>query len=839
MGWILRMAWRDTRGSRRRLTLFLLAMVVGVAALVAINSFGENLIRAVDEESSELLGADLELESRSIASAATSAFVDSLGGRQAKRVSFSSMAYFPAQGATRLMTVRSIEGDYPFYGRLGTTPAEAAESYQSGRYALVDATVMREYDLAVGDSVRVGEVSYSILGSLDRTPRESTAFMLASPRIYLPLEHLDEALLGYGSRLSYAFYLAFDDQRNVGAMVDELRPRLQDLELRAETIEDVRQNWDAGLTNVYRFLGLAAFLAVILGAVGVASAVHVFVRSRIDTIAVLRCLGASGNRPPAIYLTQALAMGILGAVVGSLLGTVIQLILPIIMADFLPMEVGFDASWSAVGMGLAVGVVVTIVFAILPLVGIRNVPPLRAIRASVEPAPAGSKRWRLVILLVLAVAVTLFAVNQAPNTITGIGYALGLLVVFGLLSAVARGLMTLARIFLRPEWPYVLRQGVANVFRPNNQTLLLTTALGLGTFLMLTLFLVQQTLVAQIRIAEEEGRPDLVFFDIQSNQVEDVTAIVDEIGLPIVESVPIVSMRIESVNGVSVDEIRADTLSGRSGWALSREYRSTYRAYQTDSEEVVEGEFIGRWEDGSGLVPVSVEVDVADEMGIGIGDEVEFSVSGRTIATRVASLREVDWRRLSTNFFVVFPTGVLEDAPKFYVLLARAGTNEVSGLAQREVVRAHPNVSSIDLNVVLSTFEALFGRISTVLGFMMLFSIVAGVFVLAGAIMVSRSRRTEETVLLKTLGAGRMQVMQIMIVEYSVLGVLASLTGLVLAYGGSWALARFVFETPFRFVPVAALLAVIIVVTVAVVVGSINSRGIYRRSPLAVLRAEL
>ena len=194
---------------------------------------------------------------------------------------------------------------------------------------------------------------------------------------------------------------------------------------------------------------------------------------------------------------------------------------------------------------------------------------------------------------------------------------------------------------------------------------------------------------------------------------------------------------------------------------------------------------------------------------------------------------------MSTNFFIVFPTGVLEDAPKFFVLLARAGSAEASGLAQSEVVRAHPNISSIDLNVVLSTFQAIFGRITTVLRFMMLFSILAGVFVLAGAIMVSRARRTEETVLLKTLGAGRSQVMTIMIVEYIALGVMASLTGLVLAYGGSWAVARHVFETPFRFVPLAALLAILVVVLIAVAVGLFNSRGIYRRSPLAVLRSDI
>ncbi|MFW5973003.1 MAG: ABC transporter permease, partial [Bacteroidota bacterium] len=451
----------------------------------------------------------------------------------------------------------------------------------------------------------------------------------------------------------------------------------------------------------------------------------------------------------------------------------------------------------------------------------------------------GPLALRLPVYVILAAAVTGFAVYQAPTVFVGLGYAGGVAIVFALLSIVARSLMYGARSLFRQRWTYVLRQGVANLFRPNNQTLLLTTALGLGTFLVLTLFLVQQTLVAQISIAEEEGQPDLVFFDIQTDQVGQVQRIVTEMDVPVVETVPIVSMRITLINGDPVEDLRSDTLSGRSSWALAREYRSTYRDYVSPTERVIEGRFIGQWEEGDGAIPVSFEQDVAEELGVSVGDNVTFNIQGRDFSTTVTSLREVDWRRLSTNFFVVFPAGVLEQAPQFAVMLARAETRERSAAVQRAVVEQHPNVSSIDLNVVLSTFDALFGRIATVLRFIAMFSIVAGVFVLGGAVMVSRSSRTEETVLLKTLGASRRQVVMVMLVEYVVLGVIASLTGILLAYASSWAVARFVFETPFRIEPFAAAAAVAGVIVLALAVGMINSRGIYRRSPLSVLRAEV
>lgn len=840
MSWILRMAWRDTRGSRGRLAVFVMAMVVGVAALVAINSFGENLRKTVDSEALTILGADLALETSRPPTEVVRAFVDSLGGDVSERVSFSSMAIFSPTGDTRLVTVRALEGGYPYYGAIETRPLDAVKRFQEEPSALVDATVMAEYGLSLGDSVRVGSVTYPIIGFLDRTPRESTAFMLASPRIYVGLEHLDLNLLGAGSRANFEFYFRFEDGRDVDQLVAEQGDRMRELNLRPETVADSRENWDEGLSNVYRFLSLVAFIAVLLGSLGVASAVHVFIRSRVDTVALLRCLGAPARKPLAVYLVQAVAMGLAGAVAGAILGSVVQLALPVVLADFLPVTVGFGISWWSVAVGIGAGLVVTLLFALLPLLDVRSIPPLRALRASVEET--GTRRWpaRVLVFLLLGAGVTGFAVLQAPSPAFGIGYAAGVAIVFGMLTLLAGGLMFAARKAFSPAWPYVIRQGVANLFRPNNQTLLLSLSLGLGTFLILTLVLVQHTLVSQIRIAEAPDQPDLVFFDIQQDQIGDVEERLADEGLPVLQSVPITTMRIQAINGQTIEELRQDTTRvGRSSWALTREYRSSYRDHLTDSERVVRGAFTSNWNPDDGPAPISFEQDLAEELGVDVGDAVTFSIQGVNVETVVGSIRTVDWRRLSTNFFVVFPAGVIDDAPRFYVVLTRAESDERSAAAQRAVVQSHPNVSAVDLKVVLSTFDAIFGRIATVLNFMGFFSILAGLLVLGGAVMVSRSRRTEETVLLKTLGASRSTIVRIMLVEYVALGVLAALTGILLAYGAAWSISTYVFQTSFATAPESALAALLSVVGLAVGVGFLNSRGIYRRSPLAVLRTDV
>jgi putative ABC transport system permease protein len=367
-------------------------------------------------------------------------------------------------------------------------------------------------------------------------------------------------------------------------------------------------------------------------------------------------------------------------------------------------------------------------------------------------------------------------------------------------------------------------------------------ALGLGTFLIMTLFLVQRTVLEQIQISGGENRPNLVLFDVQSDQLEGVTQIVEQEGLPLIRQVPIVTMRLRSVKGRTIDAIREDSTT-RATWAHRREYRSTYRDSLIDSETLLEGEFVSNYEGDpfapDAAVPISIEEEIARELRVGIGDTLTFNVQGVPLQATVGSIRQVDWQRIQTNFFVVFPNGVLEDAPQMHVVLSRAETEQASARVQSQVVQRYPNVAAIDLSLVLSTFDALFSRLSYVIRFMALFSILTGLIVLVGAVVVSRYQRIEESVLLKTLGASRGTVMKIMTIEYLFLGVFAALTGLALSLGGSWALSYFVFEGPFVAAPVPLLIALATVTGLTIFVGLLNSRGIYNRPPLEVLRAEV
>ena len=830
------MAWRDSRGSRGRLVLYLSALILGVAVLVAINGFGDNLTRTVNDEARQLLGADLGLEHNEAFPDRVTEVADSVGGTQARRISFQSMVTFGEAG-NRLSTIRATEPGYPFYGEVETVPAGSYEGHAERGEALVDASLWNEFDLAEGDSIRVGSRWYPVAGRVEQMPRESGIMSSFSPRVYVPYADLDTTLLGPGSRVEYELYFRFDDDRDVDALISDIRPTMDDAGVSIETVEQAAGTWEQGLGNLYRFLSLVGFMALILGCIGIASAVHVYIQQRLTSVAVLRCLGAKSGQTFRIYLTQAAVLGFLGGALGTALGVVLQMGVPIVLEDFLPVPVEFSVSMRAVGLGLGMGIAATVLFALIPLLPVRRVSPLQALRTQVE-AQNGSDWARWALGGTIAAALVGFSVAQAPTWLVGIGYAAGLALVFGALAGCAKLLMWEVRRLIPDSWSYPWRQGLANLHRPHNQTTVLVVALGLGTFLIATLLVAQETILSQIRITgDAENQPNMVLFDVQPNQVRGVAETVEQSGAPVLEEVPIVTMRLTEIRGESVRAMR-DNPDIETTWAHRREYRSTYRDHLTQSEELVAGTLATEAHTGDGPVPISIETGIADELGVGMGDRLTFDVQGMPITTEITSMREVDWQRIGTNFFVVFPPGVLEDAPQIYAVLSRTANAEQATEVQRAVVDAFPNVSAIDLTLVLQTAQDLFDRLAYVIRVMALFSVLTGVLVLLGTLLVNRYQRAGESVLLKTLGASRRTVLKILAVEYLMLGALAAVTGIALAVGAGWVLATFVFDSTLA-VSLIDLGATFVVITGLVLgLGLFNSRSLYDQPPMAVLQAE-
>jgi putative ABC transport system permease protein len=354
MSFILKMAWRDSRASRRRLAVASLSIVLGVAALVAIGSFNTNLREAIDDQAKTLLGADLRVQSRQAFKPEVGEALDELGGRQAREIALSTMVVFPtAENATRLATLRALEGGYPFYGDFETLPADApAQLEAGGRVAILEQTLMAQFGVAVGDEIKLGTQFFTVVGGLRQIPGDSAAVAMLSPRVFVPHAALAETdLLGPGSLARHRRYIAWDNGRDALAVERELRAQFPDGHLSFETVAERQQELGQSLRNMYAFLSLVGFVALFLGAIGVASAIHVHIRQKIPTVATLRCLGASAGTSFGVYLVQGLALGTLGSALGAGLGIGVQLLLPRVVGELLPFDVDFFIAWPAVLAG--------------------------------------------------------------------------------------------------------------------------------------------------------------------------------------------------------------------------------------------------------------------------------------------------------------------------------------------------------------------------------------------------------------------------------------------------------------------------------------------------------
>lgn len=848
---LLRLAWREGRASRRRLLLLVAAIATGTAALVAINTFTANLRTAVSGEARGLLGADLAFSSRTVPTDLLRQLADSLacaGGApcdaRATVTTFGAMGYIPSRAGVRLVRVTAVEGSWPFFGKITTSPAGVWPQLQVARVALVDPAFLTALGAALGDTLALGNLRLPIAGTVDHVPGDVGIATAFGPRVFIPGALVAETgLLGFGARAEYDTYLRLPAGLDVQATADSLRPRLRPERVRVRTVEDEQRNLGNALERLGRFLGLVALVALLLGGLGVGSAVHVLIRQKMDTVAVLRCLGGSSRQVFALFLVQAAGIGLLGSTLGAAIGLAVEQALPRVLGEFLPVTVTPTVSWPALATGLGLGLWTAVAFALIPLLGVRKISPLATLRRPYEAESRPARdRWTILATAALMLSVLLMAVVQAGDPLRGAAFTAGIGVAIAGLWLAAFGLVRGLRRWFPHRLPYVWRQGLANLYRPANQTVSVVLSLGFGTFLLATLLLVQHNLLRSLRVDGSSRRPNLILFDIQPDQAVGVDSLLRARALDPTPAVPIVPMRIQSIGGRSVQDYSRDTteVEGRpAGWALRREYRSTYRDSMVSSERLLAGKWWGPGPDSAGApVSISIEVGLAEELNVTIGDSLIWDVQGVPVSSRITSMREVDWARFETNFFVVFRPGALEAAPQTLVTLVRVDSASERGLIQRAVVERFANISALDLSTVQRALDDILGKVGAAIRFMAFFTLAAGLVVLLGSLATSRAQRLRETVLLKTLGASRAQVARVAVAEYLSLGTLAALAGLVLALGSGWALAYWLFETKFAIPAAPMLLLAAGVVALTVGVGLWSSVDLFRRTPLDALRNE-
>ena len=843
LSWLLKMAWRDSRKNRGRLVLFISSIVIGIAALVAINSFSENLQRDIDNEAQTLLGADLQIESNTTMPDSIVQKLDKTSIAKSMVMDFPSMVLFPKTEDTRLSQIHGIEGDFPYYGKMVTQPIEAAKDFRvEGQKALVDQTMLLQFDIQVGDSIKIGDLMFEIAGALISSPGVAGITSYAAPTVYVPARYLDATnLVQMGSRIGgYKYYYQFEKGFDIASYEKEIQPIVREsFSARTQTVEGRKERLKEAFDNVNTFLNLVGFIALLLGCIGVASAVHIYVKDKISTVAILRCLGLSGKQAFLIFLLQIAAMGLLGSIVGALLGSGIQVLLPAVLKDFLPLQnVSAEVSWSAIGQGVITGLSISVLFAMLPLLAIRKISPLRSLRASFEEDTAGIDPMRWLVYGLIFLFITGFTFMQTGGGMESIFFPIGIGLGLLLLAGIAKLTVLAVRKFFPTSWSFIARQSIANLYRPNNQTLTLIVSIGLGTAFISTLFFVQDLLLQQIKVTGSANQPNMILFNIKSENKDAVAELTRKSNLPVLQEVPIVTMNLHAVDGVTKSDLVQDTTKNKRLLRyFNREYRVTYRDHLIDTETIMEGEWGTELPEGT--FGVSLSEWQTERLGAELGSKIVWNVQGAMIETELTCIRDVDFAKIQTNFHVLFQNGILEKAPQFHALISRAENKEQSARFQRDLVRAFPSVTAVDLSQLLKSVDDILGKVSFVIRFMALFSILTGLLVLISSVVLSKYQRIQESVLLRTLGAKSGQILRINALEYFILGTLASMTGIIIAFVGSFFLAKFTFKIPFTPDLLPPFLVFLSITVLTVVIGLLNSREVLTKPPLEVLRREV
>ncbi|MEJ2297128.1 MAG: FtsX-like permease family protein, partial [Woeseiaceae bacterium] len=629
-------------------------------------------------------------------------------------------------------------------------------------------------------------------------------------------------LVGEGSRVRYALLVAGDDD-DVAAFSDAIADQLPD-EIRVRSQEESSDRAYNAAERAKRFLSLTAVISLLLSAVAIAMSARRFAQRRMDTVALMKSLGATQRFVISVVLVQLLLLGILGVVIGSVIGFVAEEILAGIIADLLAGDLP-DAGLRPVFLAAGSAVILLLGFALPSMIQLRNTPPLRVLRHDAMP-PAPS---RVLVggLSLAAVGLLLYRSVGDPRMLV---YLLGgIIVIAGALYLVGRGLVAVigrARSGVGVAWRY----GLANVSRRGRDSAVQVVAFGLGITVLLLLTLVRTDLLDGWRATLDDDAPNHFLINIQPHERETVGALFAESGLEVPQFTPLVRARMVAINGESVKERSYPNEEGE--WLANREANLSWAQELSSSNQVVAGDWWPADYDGPPLA--SVEEEAAMNAGLGIGDVLEFFVAGREVEARIASIRTINWDSFQPNFFIVLSPGALDGLPTTYISSVRVEEAEQPMLIR--LMRQHPAVSVIDLGAILEQVRGIIEKASLAVQAVFVFTLAAGIAVLFAAVQSTIDERRFESAMLRALGARRSTVFAGVMTEFAALGAAAG----ILASAGASILAAVVavklFELPWQFNPLIWLAGVGAGVLVVCLSGFFAARGAINAKPADILR---
>ena len=842
MRFIFNLTRREIRSSWRRLLFFFLCIALGVGSVVALRSLIQNLTRAVGTDARALMTADIEVSSTNDFTPAEIAKIEDVIGKSGiiearnEAVTTSAMAS-PTDTAnpnTKLVELKGIEPPFPLVGTFEMADGKAFDfGLLDNNGTVVAKILLEDLNVKVGDKIRIGEGEFAIRETFDQEPGGTSGFRLGA-RVFVAKKAFDTAgIMRNTSRVRRRILYRTSD--NPTELVKQLREAVKGTTITVQSYRETQENLGEQFARTENYLSLTGLLILVLGGVGVWNVARAFVEQKRKSVAVLKCLGAGGNRIITVYLLQILTLGFAGSIFGVAMSQAALWLVKWRFVGALPEKMTYAIHFSTAAQGIALGVAISLLFSALPLLQVRNIKPKLLLRDENNDSLRRLDLTKWLFGALSLAGLLGLAVWQAGSLTVGAFFLGGLALTAAVLYLAAVVLTSILRR-LRTIGSFGMRQAVNSLYRPGNQTRIILLAVGLGAFVVLAVQSLQTNLVREFDFSRNQRLPSLFFIDVQKSQIVELSKMIEERIGEKAEATPTVRARIAYVNGQPFDFQQREVRQQQG--QIGREFAITFRSNLDETESLLDGEWWSE-NDGATVPQVSVEEDMAERLKVGVGDSITFDISGRKITAQVANIRKLDLRNARTAFVFVFRPGVLDTAPQTFAatVLSRVPPTERQRL-QRDVIAKFPNVQIFDVADIVSAVQKLVSNFVLAISFVGTFVILSGILILIGSIALTKSQRIYENAILKTLGARRLTLSSILLTEYGLLGILAGIIGSGFAILLSWAVSRFMLEIDWVFDPKLALLGVLVTALLVMLVGGLASFDVLFRKPMATLRSQ-
>ncbi|WP_260740122.1 ABC transporter permease [Tunturiibacter lichenicola] len=850
-----KIAAREMHSSRGKFFFVILSVAIGVAALTGVRGFSASFRSSLLNRARSIMAADLSARMFQQPTSEEKKALDEIaaGGVEITPVTeLLSMASSPETLDPLLVSLKAVDpAKYPFYGEVQLAPGGQLKTVLTANTVVVADDLLVRLNLKVGDELKIGTQLFRIASIVVDEPDRLSGNFAAGPRVLISREGLDASgLLAPGSHAGQRYLFRVPKPSNGAPISDkavaDLKLRLEKLLPEAQII-DYRETNPAlaqGLDRATSLLSLMSLVALVLGAIGVAMAMRAHLQQRLDTIAIMKSLGARSGQIIKIYLLQTLMLGLAGGLLGVALGVGVQLSFPYLLAKLIHVDTELHVQFRTVITGLAAGILTTLLFTLPPLLDIRGVRPILILRRAVEDNddPFVTAIWRKITknlaqlgaALMILIGLAAIATTLSDSLVVGEVFSAGLVAVLIVLLVASVAVLAGLKLFLsktRLHLSSAVRHGLANLYRPGNPSAALLAALGLGVMQIMTVYLVQQAVVSELHVSAAPTLPNVFLIDITNEEVAGIRKLLtsqQSVTAP-PELLPVVSSRIVEIDGVPANEAKLKNFPKR----MLRSINLTWANTAPPGTKTVEGNW---WVADERRPVVAVEQRQAERLGVHVGSHITFAAQDTQFIATVVALTKSDGQHAYSRAEFILPQPALAGLPVVWYGGVHADPNHVDEL-QRALYNAYPTVTVINVAQALETVRAVVVQITYVIQFLAAFSIFAGVIILASSIAGTRYRRIREVVVLKTLGATRGRIATVFSIEFAVLGLVAGFVGVLFAN----IIARVLLTrltVAYHFQWGWAVGALVGTAALTVATGWIASHRILGRKPLEVLREE-